>query len=118
MHIKHFKELAILDSPGFNDPDKERSDQQIFIDMVDALYDRDILENGIATILQCVMVPASGRINGSAVELMSKMLQVFTLSYPDSDRKGPKALVLFTNFSEQDGVEGSNDMSFDEEEEK
>lgn len=26
MHIKHFKEIAVLDSPGFNDPDEERTD--------------------------------------------------------------------------------------------
>jgi hypothetical protein len=68
--------------------------------MVDTLYDKQLLDSGIASILQCVMVPASGRINGSAVELMSKMLQVFTLSYPDSDMKRcPKVLILFTNFS-------------------
>ena len=30
---------------------------------------------------------------------MSKMLQTFTLSYPDSDQLGPKIQVLFTNFS-------------------
>jgi hypothetical protein len=48
------------------------------------------------------MVPVSGRINSSAFKLMSKMLQVFTLSYPENKREGPKMQVLFTNFSRFD----------------
>ena len=43
------------------------------------------------------MVPESGRINASAYQLMSKMLQTFTLSYPDRPSlQGPKIQVLFT----------------------
>jgi hypothetical protein len=49
---------------------------------------------------------------------MSKMLQVFTLSYPDSGKKGPKALVLFTNFSAYETSDGSGEMSYDDEEEE
>ena len=30
---------------------------------------------------------------------MTNMLQSFTLSYPKSNKKGPKVLVLFSNFS-------------------
>jgi DNA-directed RNA polymerase beta' subunit len=74
MKIKNFKNISILDSPGFNDPDKTRSDAQTFIDMTNTLYDKDILWGGVATLLQCVMVPQSGRINATAIELMSKML--------------------------------------------
>ena len=48
---------------------------------------------------------------------MSKMLQVFTLSYPDSGKNGPKPMVLFTNFSAYETSDGSGDISFDEEEE-
>ena len=82
--------------------------------MTNYLNDKDILEEGIASILQCVMVPQSGRINGSAVALMSKMLQVFTLSYPDSGKECPKAMVLFTNFSAFETDDGSGDISSDE----
>jgi hypothetical protein len=63
------------------------------------LNNEGILYQGIAGLMQCVMVPASGRINKTAIECMSKMLQVFTLSYPDSSHKGPQISVLFTNFS-------------------
>jgi hypothetical protein len=44
------------------------------------------------------MVPKSGRVRKSALEIMSKMLQTFTLSYPGS-AKGPAFYVLFTDFS-------------------
>jgi len=30
MEIKFFDEINYIDSPGFNDPDKVRSDEQIF----------------------------------------------------------------------------------------
>jgi len=84
--------------------------------MVHCLHDREIMESGIATLMQCVMVPQSGRINGSAIELMSKMLQIFTLSYPQSSG-GPKVMVLFTNFSKTDTSNDSGEFSFDEDEE-
>ena len=47
---------------------------------------------------------------------MSKMLQVFTLSYPENKREGPKMQVLFTNFSRfDDEDEDLNDQSFESE---
>ena len=89
MHVKEFKYISILDSPGFNDPDKTRTDSQTFIDMTYALNDNKIFWGGVASLLQCVMVPTSGRINSTAIELMSKILQFFTLSYPDREMQGP-----------------------------
>ena len=63
------------------------------------------------------MVPISGRINSSAFKLMSKILQVFTLSYPENKREGPKMQVLFTNFSRfDDEDEESSDSNYYEEE--
>jgi len=48
------------------------------------------------------MIQAGGRINKSAYELMSKMLQILTLSYPNRENNlGPQILVLFTNLSKQ-----------------
>jgi hypothetical protein len=36
------------------------------------------------------MMPEGGRINATAYQLMSKMLQTLTLSYPDRQQIGPK----------------------------
>ena len=45
------------------------------------------------------MIPRSGIIKKSSIEIMSKMLQTFTLTYPESTKKGPAFLVVFTDFS-------------------
>jgi hypothetical protein len=45
------------------------------------------------------MVPISGRIKKSSIEIMSKMMQTFTLSYQESNHVGPAFYVLFTDFS-------------------
>ena len=45
------------------------------------------------------------------------MLQIFTLSYPDSGSDCPLVMVLFTNFSASETSENSGDFSFDEEDE-
>ena len=55
--------------------------------------------NGVATVLQCIMISEEGKISPLAYELMSKMLQTLTLSYPDRHHYGPKVQVLFTNLS-------------------
>jgi len=32
--LKNFREVTVIDSPGFNDPNKERSDIQLMLDIV------------------------------------------------------------------------------------
>ena len=45
-----FENIVYIDTPGFNDPDKTRSDNQIFSDIVDELS--DILGTyGVSTVL-------------------------------------------------------------------
>ena len=50
------------------------------------------------------MVPYSGRIKKSNIEIMSKMMSTFTLSYIDSNKIGPAFYVLFTDFSWEEEV--------------
>ena len=60
------------------------------------------------------MVPRAGRINASAYQLMSKMLQTLTLSYPDRlNQLGPTVQVLFTDFSkfENEDIDSSRSNS-------
>ena len=62
------------------------------------------------------MVPKSGRIKKSAIEIMSKMMQTFTLSYTDSNRIGPAFFVLFTDFSRnKNGQDSDDNFSYDDE---
>ena len=89
LELKYFDKINYIDSPGFNDPDKFRSDEMIFQAIVETVLNKAACF-GLSSVLQCVMVPESGRINKTAFQLMSKMIQVFTLSYPDSNHIGPK----------------------------
>ena len=43
------------------------------------------------------------------------MLQVFTLSYPDSNQQGPKFMILFTNFSKYETTIDTGNLSYDDE---
>jgi hypothetical protein len=36
--VKELEDLNLIDSPGFNDPNKERSDNKIFSDIVDTVH--------------------------------------------------------------------------------
>jgi len=45
------------------------------------------------------MVPKSGRIKKTSIEIMSKMMQTFTLSYQESIHVGPAFYILFTDFT-------------------
>ena len=118
--MKYFEPwLNIMDTPGFNDPNKSRSDKAILSQIVDTIQtDNDIWDHGLACLLQCVMVPASGRIQKSAIAIMSKFLQVFTLSYADSDQIGPKFLVIFTNYSRFECATDAGNLSYDEEDDE
>jgi hypothetical protein len=64
VEIIELDDINYIDSPGFNDPNKERTDIQIFTHLTDCLS--EILKtDGIASIIQCVMIPESGRIKSS-----------------------------------------------------
>ncbi len=58
------------------------------------------------------MVPESGRIPKFPIQILSKMLQTFTLSYPDSNKIGPAFFILFTNFSRFEKDQDLNDDPF------
>jgi hypothetical protein len=49
--IKYFRDLALLDTPGFNDPEKHRTDKDLFIDFCAVLNDKHVNYDGIAAFL-------------------------------------------------------------------
>jgi putative ribosome biogenesis GTPase RsgA len=38
--VKFFSDLALLDTPGFNDPEKKRTDKDLFVDLCTVLSDQ------------------------------------------------------------------------------
>ena len=49
--IKYYTDIALIDTPGFNDPHKKRTDPQIFINICNMLNDQGILNEGIAGLI-------------------------------------------------------------------
>lgn len=55
--------MTLIDSPGFNDPNKARTDKAIFMDLINTI--REPLkspEQGITMFIQCIMPDKSDRI--------------------------------------------------------
>lgn len=68
---------------------------------------------GIASLCQMVMVPKSGRIGKSAIQVALRMIQTFTMSYPTCNRReAPKLFIVFTNFSKFDKLDDDSDSDF------
>lgn len=65
INIKRCHDINFIDSPGFGDPNKNRSDNKILSEIVDKVLG-NAANFGLSSILQCVMVPISGRISSSA----------------------------------------------------
>ena len=82
--------MIIIDTPGHNDPDQEnRDDTKLSSSIVRYLRDNELLQQqenmpqnrALSGILQCMMIPKSGRISHSSIKSMSRLLMSLTLSY-------------------------------------
>ncbi len=71
--------MTLIDTPGTNDPDKKRTDQQIQMELMNTIRSLLMTPNqGINTIVQCIMPDAGGRIKKSALDAMCIMLVSLT----------------------------------------
>ena len=70
--------MTLIDTPGLNDPDSKRTDKNIHIEMIKSLsmrlYDH---EQGISSLILCVMPNASQRITDSTIKGLLSMLFMF-----------------------------------------
>ena len=70
--------MTLIDTPGLNDPDATRSDKNIHIEMIKnlriQLYDQ---QQGISSLILCVMPNASQRITDSTIKAMNSMFFMF-----------------------------------------
>ena len=70
--------MTLIDTPGLNDPDATRSDKNIHIEMIKnlriQLYDQ---QQGISSLILCVMPNASQRITDSTIKGMNSMFFMF-----------------------------------------
>ena len=100
--------MTLIDSPGLNDPDPARSNKRIFMDLINtirALLKSD--EEGISTIVQCIMPDRSFRIRDTAIMTMIDMLLMLSIfnqntSAEELKEKFPKISVVFSHVSRSD----------------
>ena len=56
IEIKKFGELNLIDTPGLNDPDKTRTDEETFIRITEIL-NQQLSQDGLSASLLCIMIP-------------------------------------------------------------
>lgn len=97
----HIGNVKLTDTPGHGDSDETRNEALLFQKQVDYLNSEEIQEEGVAAFLMMIQVSASCRTEDSHVQLLLKMLQTLTLTFPGSlVEKAPKIIVVFSNFSQ------------------
>ena len=105
--------MTLIDTPGFNDPDKRRSDRQIFIDLVNTI--RGTLKSpdqGISMFIQCILPDESERIRQSAVMTMLDVFLILSVfnsetKTEDIQRDHPKIGVVFNHVSKAEDPAGA-----------
>ena len=77
--------MTLIDTPGLNDPNKTRSDKQIFIDFINTI--RESLKSqdqGITMFVQCIMPDESDRIRQSVIKTMTKVLLILSIFHSET----------------------------------
>ena len=70
--------MTLIDTPGLNDPETGRSDKNINIEIIKNLSDRlKDPEQGLSSLILCVMPNASERITETAIKCLNSMLFMF-----------------------------------------
>ena len=93
--------MTLIDTPGLNDPNARRSDKNIHIEMIKnlsvRLYDP---QQGLSSLMLCVMPNASQRITDSTIKGMNSMLFMFSCLDERVDITNlPKFHVIINNVS-------------------
>ena len=70
--------ITLIDTPGLNDPETGRSDKNINIEIIKNLSNQlNDHQQGISSLILCVMPNASERVTDSAIRGMNSMLFMF-----------------------------------------
>ena len=93
--------LTLIDTPGTNDPDKKRKDEQIQTEFINTIQaNLTSQHHGISTFTQTIMPDAGGRIRRSSIDSMCMLLLSLCSMYKNADiRKHPRMCVVFNNVS-------------------
>ena len=103
--------MTLIDSPGFNDPNKAQTDKAIFMDLISNL--RGPLKSpdeGISMFIQCIMPDKSVRIRQSVITSMMNFLLILSVFHKDTTvqdlkRCHPSMAIVFNNVSKKQSTE-------------
>ena len=98
--------MTLIDTPGLNDPDQRRSDKNIHIEIIKSLsislYDP---QQGISSLILCVMPNASQRITDSTIKGLNSMLFMFNYLDERIDISMlPKLHIIINNVSKHGDI--------------
>ena len=85
MRIASLGNMTLIDTPGFNDPNKIRSDKHIHMEFVGTV--REILKSpheGISSFIQCILPDESDRIRKSSIKTMMNFLLMLSVFNRDT----------------------------------
>ena len=93
--------MSLMDTQGLNDPNAEMSDKNIIIEMMKnlkaKLYDKD---EGISSLILCVLPNASQRISDTTIKAIINMFVMFgSLDESVDISLHPKYHIIFNNVS-------------------
>ena len=93
--------MSLMDTPGLNDPNAERSDKSITIEMMKNLGPKLSNKNqGISSLMLCVMPDASHRIRDTTIKAINNTLLMFNSTDERVDISShPKYHIIFNNVS-------------------
>ena len=103
--------MTLIDTPGFNDPDRMRSDKHIFMDLINTIrHPLKSPDEGISMFVQCMMPDESDRIRQSAINAMLNLLLILSIFnnktlLSDISENHPLIAVVFNHVSKYEDIE-------------
>ena len=102
--------MSLIDTPGFNDPNKTRTDKSIFLDLINTI--REPLKSshqGLSMFVQCIMPDESDRIRKSAIKSMMNLLLIFAVFHRETtidqlEKCHPTMAVVFNHVSKYENA--------------
>ena len=104
--------MTLIDTPGFNDTNIQRTDKKILNELIKIirpmLYDD---KKGISSFIQCIMPDESDRIRATSIKAMNYMLFILNSFDKRADiNNHPKMILIFNDVSLYDSKDSPSDI--------
>ena len=105
-------DMILIDTPGFNDTNTDRSDKKILNELTKIIRPRLCdKKQGITAFIQCIMPDNSKRIRNSSIGAMNNVMFLLNSIDPRADpKKHPRLIVIFNDQSKYEQFESAKDI--------